>query len=126
MADRKAGSARAAAIADQMAHLRSVTAPEPADEAEAPKPKRAARPRKVEQAPAEQKPQTDWKRIPFMTDTEQHRALATARLEDGIEATTRLRAMVKLWMENEQFRKRVDRLAAEDRLRDRLARGYRR
>lgn len=131
MADRKPGAARAAAIKDQMAALRAVPAPEPepaeAKETKTREPKRAARPRPAAQMPAEQKPQATYdKRIPFMTDAEQHKALAMARLEDGIEATTRLRAMVKLWMESEQFRKRVDKLAADERLRDRLAKGYRR
>jgi hypothetical protein len=130
MADRKAGTARAAAIADQMAALRAVPTPEAEPEptaAEAPKRRRTTRPRKTEQAPAQQKPQATYdKRIPFMTDDEQHKALAAARLEDGIEATTRLRAMVKLWMTDKRFRKSVDELAADDRLKERLARGYRR
>jgi hypothetical protein len=109
--------------------LRSVPAPEapPAARPARERKPAAARQRKAEHAPAEQKPQAAYdKRIPFMTDAEQHRALATARLEDGIEATTRLRAMVKLWIENERFRKRVNNLAADERLRDRLAKGYRR
>jgi hypothetical protein len=113
-----------------MAALRSVPAPEPESgpeptAAEAPKPRRPARPRKPEQMAAKTKPQATYdKRIPFMTDAEQHKALVLARAEDGIEATTRLRAMVKLWMTDKRFRKNVDELAANDRLKERLAKGY--
>jgi hypothetical protein len=132
MADRKAGGARAAAIADQMAALRAVPEPEPEPEpakteAAAPKPRRATRARKAAQAPAQQRPQGRYDvRIPFMTDDEQRKALAAARIEDQVEVTTRLRAMVQLWMTNKRFRSEVDELAADMRLKERLARGYRR
>lgn len=130
MPDRKSSAAERQR--EQMTSLlRSVPAPE-AEPAPAAQPAReprkpAQRRTKAEHAPAEQRPQAAYdKRIPLMTDAEQHKALAMARLEDGIEATTRLRAMVKLWMEDERFRRRVDKLAADERLKDRLAKGYRR
>jgi hypothetical protein len=130
MADRKARTpARAAQVGDEMrALLRPVPAPEPEPEparteAAAPKPKPATRPRKTAHPPAQQKAEPLYgKRIPFMTDAEQYKALATARLEDGIEATTRLRAMVKLWTDNPQFRRQVDKVAAAERERDQRAR----
>lgn len=133
MTDRKPAATRGAAIKDQMAALRAVPEPAPAAEprstatARPTSSKRAARPRRGAQMAAEQKPEPTYrKRIPFMTDDEQHRALATARLEDGIQATTRLRAMVELWMTNPDYRRRVDRLAAKNRDADWEARGYQR
>jgi hypothetical protein len=39
------------------------------------------------------------------------RELEAARLDDGIEVTARLRAMITLWQEDPQLRVRVDELA---------------
>jgi hypothetical protein len=50
-------------------------------------------------------------RISHTTTPDQKRALDLARVEDGIEATARLRAMTQLWMEDERLRARVDKLA---------------
>ena len=50
-------------------------------------------------------------RISHTTTPEQKRALDLARVEDGIEATARLRAMTQLWIEDERVRTRVDKLA---------------
>lgn len=98
-------------------------APEPeAPKAAEPKPAKAARPAAPAGAPkrgrqaapmaAEQPKGQRWPaRVPFTTNADQDRALKTARLEDGIQATARLRAMVALWMEDERIRARVDKLA---------------
>ena len=42
-----------------------------------------------------------------------HRALAQARVEDGIPAAERVRAAVHQWQQDPQFRAAVDELAAE-------------
>jgi hypothetical protein len=42
-----------------------------------------------------------------------HRALAQARIEDGIPASERVRAAVHQWQQDPQFRAAVDELAAE-------------
>lgn len=42
-----------------------------------------------------------------------HRALALARIEDGIPAAERVRAAVHQWQQDPQFRAAVDELAAE-------------
>jgi hypothetical protein len=39
------------------------------------------------------------------------RALEQARVDDRIETTARIRAMIRLWQEDEQFRARVNELA---------------
>lgn len=53
------------------------------------------------------------KRINLPLQTELHRALSQARVDDGVEATIRLRAMIELWRHDERLRKRVDRLATK-------------
>ncbi|WP_432017693.1 hypothetical protein [Streptomyces hydrogenans] len=50
-------------------------------------------------------------RITFTTTEQQRRALEEAKLDDRIDKTARLRAMVALWEQDERLRKRVDRLA---------------
>lgn len=50
-------------------------------------------------------------RITFTTTEQQRRALEAAKLEDRIDKTARLRAMVALWEQDERLRKRVDKLA---------------
>jgi hypothetical protein len=42
-----------------------------------------------------------------------HRALALARVEDGIPASERVRSALKLWQQDPEFRQAVDQLAAE-------------
>ncbi|MGW4954585.1 hypothetical protein [Streptomyces parvulus] len=63
--------------------------------------------------PAEQdKPRALYSaRITFTTTEQQRRALEAAKLEDRIDKTARLRAMVALWEQDERLRKRVDKLA---------------
>jgi|SRR5579875_1174083 len=50
-------------------------------------------------------------RVPMQTNADQKRALEQARVDDGIQATARLRAMVALWMTDDRVRARVDKLA---------------
>jgi hypothetical protein len=65
-----------------------------------------------EPMPAEQgRPAAYSSRLHITVTPEQARALAQARVDDGIEVTARLRAMVALWQEDERLRKRIDKLA---------------
>jgi hypothetical protein len=50
-------------------------------------------------------------RVPMQTNAEQKRALEQARVDDGIQATARLRAMVALWMTDDRIKAKVDKLA---------------
>lgn len=62
--------------------------------------------------PAEQpKPVTYSARINLTTTPEQNRALDLARIEDGIDKTARLRAMIALWQQDERLRRRIDKMA---------------
>ncbi|MGW6569994.1 hypothetical protein [Streptomyces sp. NPDC054975] len=63
--------------------------------------------------PAEQDPPRSLysARITFTTTEQQRRALEAAKLDDRIDKTARLRAMVALWEQDERLRKRVDKLA---------------
>jgi hypothetical protein len=61
-------------------------------------------------------------RIPLTTDAAMKRALEQARVEDGVTATYRVRAMIELWQEDERIRARVDRKARANRDRDRRLR----
>jgi hypothetical protein len=50
-------------------------------------------------------------RITLPMWTELHRALALARIEDRVDTTVRIRAMIELWHHDARLRARVDRLA---------------
>lgn len=52
-------------------------------------------------------------RLSLTLSPEMLRALKEARLEDGVEATARIRAMVWAWMHNERHRGYIDGLVAE-------------
>ena len=45
--------------------------------------------------------------------TDMKRDLELARLDDGIEVTARLRAMITLWQEDPKLRARVDKRARD-------------
>jgi hypothetical protein len=65
-------------------------------------------------APAAEKKGPRFKvRIPLNADPEMRRALEEARLEDRIDTTTRIRAMIKLWQEDDRLRARVNKRAAQ-------------
>jgi len=86
---------RKAALADQLARL----APQEQAATAAP-------------MPAEQDKPDRWPaRISMTASTEMKRALDLARLDDGIEVTARIRAMITLWQEDRRLRARVDKLA---------------
>ena len=62
--------------------------------------------------PAEQDKPERWPaRISMTASSEMKRNLELARLDDGIEVTARLRAMITLWQEDPKLRARVDKLA---------------
>ena len=77
-------------------------------------PARKAPARKPATMPPEQpKTVTYSERINLTTTPEQNRALAQARVDDGIDKTARLLAMIALWQQDERIRKRIDKLARE-------------
>jgi hypothetical protein len=43
----------------------------------------------------------------------QKKALDMARVDDGLEGTARIRAMIALWESDEKLRRRIDKLARE-------------
>jgi hypothetical protein len=62
--------------------------------------------------PEDQPRAKEWPvRIPLNVDDEMRTALEQARTADRIETTARIRAMIHLWQEDEQFRARVNELA---------------
>jgi hypothetical protein len=65
-------------------------------------------------APETVKPAEKWPaRISMTASREMKRELEAARIDDGIEVTARLRAMITLWSEDPQLRARVDALARD-------------
>jgi hypothetical protein len=50
-------------------------------------------------------------RVPLNVDEGMRRALEEARVEDRIETTARIRAMIHLWQSDAAFRERVNELA---------------
>jgi hypothetical protein len=47
-------------------------------------------------------------RLSITTTAAQVRALRAARLDDGIEATARIRAMIAAWQDDPELRARID------------------
>ena len=89
---------RKSALADQLAKL--------APQQQASKP--------AAPMPAEQdKPQAWPARISMTASTDMKRDLELARLDDGIEVTARLRAMITLWQEDPKLRARIDKRAKD-------------
>lgn len=76
-------------------------------------PARSRRPMPVEQA----KPATYSQRINLTVTPDQNRALGQAGLDDGIDKTFRIRAMIALWQEDERLRKRIDKRAQQEQFR---------
>lgn len=81
--------------------------------AAAPQPRKAAEPRSEPEAmPAEQdKPIMYSDRINLTVTPEQKRALALAKVDDGIDGTARIRAMITMWQDDEKLRAKIDREA---------------
>lgn len=50
-------------------------------------------------------------RMSLTLSKQMKRALDSARVDDGVEGTARIRAMITLWQDDERFRNRVDKLA---------------
>jgi hypothetical protein len=64
--------------------------------------------------PAEQDRPEKWPaRISMTASPDMKRDLELARLDDGIEVTARLRAMITLWQEDPKLRTRVDKRARD-------------
>ena len=62
--------------------------------------------------PADQPKAEKWPaRISMTASREMKRDLEAARIDDGIEVTARLRAMITLWQSDPQLRVQVDELA---------------
>jgi len=92
----KSTRAAGAALGEQFARLGATAAPEPAPAPMA----------------AEQSRPDKWSaRISMTASPEMKRELELARLDDGIEVTARLRAMITLWQTDVRLRARVDKLA---------------
>jgi hypothetical protein len=87
-----AGAAAPQAAPPVPAPVRAAAAPQEEVEAEAAKPKWDAR-------------------MSLTLSKGQKRALDLARVDDGIDGTARIRAMIALWETDERLRRRVDREA---------------
>ena len=92
----------------------------PAPEVAPPPKPPSARPARRAPAPEPAKPAAAYsQRINLTVTPEQNRALGQAALDDGVDKTYRLRAMISLWQEDERLRKRVDKRAQQDQSRGR-------
>lgn len=71
--------------------------------------------KKPEEQADEQEPEakTHPKRPSLTLTEEQDRALKLARVDDDVDTTTRIRAMIELWQNDAQIRKKIDRLAKQ-------------
>jgi hypothetical protein len=111
---------KAADLASAFGRLAAVPAePEPEPER-----KPASRARRQPQRDPIPPPQQDKdaqfpKRLNLPLPEDMMKDLQRARLEDGTEATARIRAMIWYWQEDERFRARVDRKAREKSIRGR-------
>jgi hypothetical protein len=99
--------------ADQLRELTLGLAPDPAEPASAgPAARPASRPRRVAAMPAEQPAEPRWggpgAQINLTVDREMKRALARAQLDDGIETTARIRAMIALYLEDPRLAVKVN------------------
>jgi outer membrane biosynthesis protein TonB len=88
-------------------------APAPAPPAPArPEPTAAPAPSAPQAAPADSpEPETWDARMSMTLSRQMKRDLDLARTDDGIEGTARVRAMIRLWQQDERLRRRVDKLA---------------
>lgn len=92
----------------------AATAPAPREAPARKAPERKAPARKPAAMPPEQpRAVTYSERINLTTTPEQNRALNLARVEDGIDKTARLRAMIALWQSDERLRRRIDKAARD-------------
>jgi hypothetical protein len=113
--------ARAAEVGNRFAALAATPAPavQPGDDdqgaaAPARQPRAVAAVRAAGPMPAAQGTPKRWPvRIPLNADEEMRRALEEARLEDRIDTTARIRAMIQLWQEDDRLRARVNKRAKD-------------
>ena len=119
----KSARGKAADLTSAFGRLAAVpVAPEPGPEA---KPKAAAsrtarrQPRGGAMAAEQDKDPQFPKRLNLPLPEDMMKDLQRARLEDGTEATARIRAMIWCWQEDERFRARVDKKARERAIRGR-------
>lgn len=89
----------------------ATTRPAPAEKPATRKPAARNAPRAAPMPAEQPKPVAYSSRINLTTTPEQNRALDLARVEDGIDKTARLRAMIALWQDDERLRRRIDKLA---------------
>lgn len=77
--------------------------------------KKNATPKKEASKEPEQQPErkTHPKRPSLTLTEEQDRDLKLARVEDDVDTTTRIRAMIELWQTDPALRKKVDKLAKQ-------------
>lgn len=77
--------------------------------------KQSSKPKKGSQnAPGDgQQGSIHTKRHTLTLTPEQDRALKLARVDDDIDTTTRIRAMIELWEHDSRLRRRVDQLAKQ-------------
>lgn len=75
-----------------------------------PVPRRGRTARREE--PEERTPAWD-ARMSLTLTKAQKKALDMARVDDGLEGTARIRAMIALWESDEKLRRRIDKLARE-------------
>jgi hypothetical protein len=111
-----------AGVANAFAALAQTPAAPAAAPAAAPRAPRAARPARAPRAaasapappvmpPTQARPPAWDARLSLTLSQEMKRALALAKVDDGIEDTARIRAMITLWQDDERLRHRVDKLA---------------
>jgi hypothetical protein len=110
-----------AGVANAFAALAQTPAA-PAAAPAAPRTPRAARPARAPRAaasapapaamaPTQARPPAWDARLSLTLSLDMKRALALAKVDDGIEDTARIRAMITLWQDDERLRHRIDRLA---------------
>jgi hypothetical protein len=114
--DTQAGMTNAFAALAQTPAAPAPATPAPARAARAPRQARAPRAAAPAAAPAampatQQRPPAWDARLSLTLSQEMKRALDLAKVEDGIEGTARIRAMITLWQDDERLRNRIDRLA---------------
>jgi hypothetical protein len=102
--------ARAAEVGDRFAALAAT--PAPGGQADDDQDETPAARRSTGAMPAAQKPPKRWPvRVPLNVDEEMRRDLELARLDDRIDTTARIRAMIRLWQEDDRLRARVNKRA---------------
>lgn len=118
MARRIASIAAAIGDDEDQAPETTTPAPEPARAAaESPRKRGGARKaqpaKKAAQVPTKARAveTQDAKRVSLYLDPADYRELALAKIDDGADLNSRIRAMIAVWRENARFRSQVDKIA---------------